>query len=75
VAWIIPPSLTTLFLVEEVLLHQCYLNDATTKVPVQGGLGLILCVTKITRRYAQRAQTSARPEDPDFGLWTPGSEA
>jgi len=28
-----------------------------------------------TRRYAQRAQTSADPEDPDFGLWTPGSEA
>jgi len=25
--------------------------------------------------YAQRAQTSADPEDPDFGLWTPGSEA
>ena len=24
--------------------------------------------------YAQRAQTSADPEDPDFGLWTPGSE-
>jgi len=29
---------------------------------------------KITR-YAQRPQTSADPEDPDFGLWTPGSEA
>ena len=26
-------------------------------------------------RYAQRPQTSADPEDPDFGLWTPGSEA
>jgi len=26
-------------------------------------------------RYAQTAQTSADPEDPDFGLWTPGSEA
>ena len=29
-------------------------------------------------RYAQRAQTSAEhgnPEDPDFGLWTPGSES
>jgi len=25
--------------------------------------------------YAQRAQTSADLEDPDFGLWTPGSEA
>jgi len=25
--------------------------------------------------YAQREQTSADPEDPDFGLWTPGSEA
>jgi len=25
--------------------------------------------------YAQRAQISADPEDPDFGLWTPGSEA
>jgi len=25
--------------------------------------------------YAQTAQTSADPEDPDFGLWTPGSEA
>jgi len=30
---------------------------------------------QITRRYAQRAQISADPEDPDFGLWTPGSEA
>jgi len=29
---------------------------------------------KLTR-YAQTAQTSANPEDPDFGLWTPGSEA
>jgi len=31
-----------------------------------------------TTRYAQRAQTSAEhsnPEDPDFGLWIPGSEA
>jgi len=36
------------------------------------------------REYAQRAQTSAEhsmtqlvsnTEDPDFGLWTPGSEA
>ena len=26
-------------------------------------------------RSTQRAQTSANPEDPDFGLWTPGSEA
>ena len=29
-------------------------------------------------RSTQRAQTSAEhgnPEDPDFGLWTPGSEA
>ena len=26
-------------------------------------------------RSTQRAQTSADPEDPDFGLWTPGSEA
>jgi len=26
-------------------------------------------------RYAQRPQTSADPEDPDFGLWTPASEA
>jgi len=26
-------------------------------------------------RYAQRPQTSADPEDPDFGLWNPGSEA
>ena len=25
--------------------------------------------------YAQRAETSADLEDPDFGLWTPGSEA
>jgi len=25
--------------------------------------------------YALRAQTSADPEDPDFRLWTPGSEA
>ena len=28
-----------------------------------------------TTRYAQRPQTSADPEDPDFGLWTPGSKA
>jgi len=35
--------------------------------------GLIVAVCK-TRR-TQRAQTSADPEDPDFGLWTPGSEA
>jgi len=28
-----------------------------------------------TSRSTQRAQTSADPEDPDFGLWTPGSEA
>jgi len=26
-------------------------------------------------RSTQKAQTSADPEDPDFGLWTPGSEA
>jgi len=26
-------------------------------------------------RSTQRAQTSADPEDPDFGHWTPGSEA
>jgi len=26
-------------------------------------------------RSTQRAQTSADPEDPDFGLWTPRSEA
>ena len=44
------------------------------------------CVTLNTlerREYAQRAQTSAEHgmtqlvsnmEDPDFGLWTPGSE-
>jgi len=33
--------------------------------------------TEITR-CTQREQTSAEhgnPEDPDFGLWTPGSEA
>ena len=29
----------------------------------------------LSTRYAQRAQTSTDPEDPDFGLWTPGSEA
>jgi len=29
----------------------------------------------LVTRYAQRPQTSADPEDPDFGLWTPGSEA
>jgi len=29
----------------------------------------------IKTRYAQKPQTSADPEDPDFGLWTPGSEA
>ena len=27
------------------------------------------------KKCTQRAQTSADPEDPDFGLWTPGSEA
>jgi len=26
-------------------------------------------------RYAQRVQTSADPEDPDFRLWTPRPEA
>ena len=30
---------------------------------------------KSKESYAQRAQTSADPEDPDFGLWTSGSEA
>jgi len=34
----------------------------------------IVLIIRITR-YAQRAQTSADPEDSDFGLWTPGSEA
>ena len=29
----------------------------------------------INKKCTQRAQTSANPEDPDFGLWTPGSEA
>jgi len=32
-------------------------------------------MSTVETRYAQRAQTSADPEDPDFGLWTPGSEA
>jgi len=27
------------------------------------------------KKCTQRAQTSADPEDPDFGLWTPGSVA
>jgi len=31
--------------------------------------------TTKNKKYAQRAQTSADPEDPDFGLWTQGSEA
>ena len=31
--------------------------------------------THINKKCTQRAQTSADPEDPDFGLWTPGSEA
>jgi len=34
--------------------------------------------TGMITRSTQRAQTSAEhgnPEDPDFGLWTPGSEA
>ena len=43
----------------------------------------LLCAAKINdahpshteTRYAHRVQTSADPEDPDFGLWTPGSEA
>jgi len=30
---------------------------------------------QIETRSTQRAQTSADPEDPDFGLWNPGSEA
>jgi len=29
----------------------------------------------INKKCTQRAQTSADLEDPDFGLWTPGSEA
>jgi len=32
-------------------------------------------VYNLKTRSTQRAQTSADPEDPDFGLWTPGSEA
>ena len=28
-------------------------------------------MNELTRRYAQRAQTSADPEDPDFGLCLP----
>ena len=28
----------------------------------------------VKQESTQRAQTSADPEDPDFGLWTPGSE-
>ena len=30
---------------------------------------------RMNKKYAQRAQTSTNPEDPDFGLWTPESEA
>ena len=33
----------------------------------------INCISE--QESTQRAQTSADPEDPDFGLWTPGSEA
>jgi len=29
----------------------------------------------VDKKSTQRAQTSADPEDPDFGLWTTGSEA
>jgi len=29
----------------------------------------------LNKKCTQRAQTSADPEDLDFGLWTPGSEA
>jgi len=32
-------------------------------------------VSVLSTRSTQRAQTSADPEDPDFGLWTPRSEA
>jgi len=32
-------------------------------------------LTLTETRSTQRAQTSADPEDLDFGLWTPGSEA
>jgi len=43
-------------------------------------LNIMIVTSSVTQetRYAQRAQTSAEhgnPEDPDFGLWTPGSEA
>ena len=36
---------------------------------------VLFTVVVETTRSTQRAQTSADPEDPDFGLWTPGSEA
>ena len=45
---------------------------------------IITTVTTRSTRYTQRVQTStehrttqlvSNPEDPDFGLWTPESEA
>ena len=36
---------------------------------------MLLRLLHAATRSTQRAQTSTDPEDPDFGLWTPGSEA
>jgi len=38
-------------------------------------LPAIHTLTYLNKKCTRRAQTSADLEDPDFGLWTPGSEA
>jgi len=40
-----------------------------------GLVGWLFHHVTLKTRYAQRAQTFADPEDPDFRLWTPRSEA
>jgi len=45
--------------------------DAVPLKDIQAEILMMLILTRST----QRAQTSADLEDPDFGLWTPGSEA
>ena len=52
-------------------------SDVTFAQVMLGIMGNVLMYTFLTR-CTQREQTSAEhgnPEDPDFGLWTPGSEA
>ena len=49
-------------------IYMAYVRDIKHKIKS-------IHVKSNTTRYAQTAQTSADPKDPDFGLWTPGSEA